>query len=465
MKNKILKIGVGLFLLLAFTSCEKWIDTGLNVDPNNPEKVSYSLVLPTIEAGLEYQFGGDLSRPTSIWMQQLSGVGNQSRAYDVYNYTQSDVDNVWRWGMYAGPLKDLKIMLDDAKADSSYHYLGIAQVLMAFSFSTMTDLFGDLPYAEAWDNNNLKPVFDSQESIYTALNKMLDDAIVNLAKTKSTFSPTTDDLIYGGDLAKWTMAAYAVKARLAIHLSKVNGASAYNSALTAINSSFASNDDDFFFKFGNNSNEWNPMYQYFIYERPGDVVMGAFLVDTLRNDPRFNVYIDTTGASEDPMLGLGSNPGKADGAANLGAYFLATDAPIQFITYAEIKFIEAEAKLQTSDLAGAATAYNEAVKAALAKYGVSDAAWEAKYANETAGTINLSKIISQKYIALFMQPEIFTDYRRTGFPVITPPSDAKTVDKKLPRRFPYSTSEKNYNGANFEKYESVTISTPVWWDK
>ncbi|MGC8804043.1 MAG: SusD/RagB family nutrient-binding outer membrane lipoprotein, partial [Bacteroidales bacterium] len=209
MKNTKYKIFLGaISFLILFSSCEKWIDTDINIDPNNPEKVSYNLVLPTIEAGLAYQYGGDLSRPVAIWMQQFAGVGNQPIAFDVYNFTQSDVNNVWVWGMYAGPMMDLKRMIVSAKADGSFHYLGVAQVLMAFSVATMTDLFGDIPFSDAWIDGNVTPKYDTQQAIYDSLFKMVDDAIANLSKPQSLFSPGSDDIIYGGDLDKWIKAAY-----------------------------------------------------------------------------------------------------------------------------------------------------------------------------------------------------------------------------------------------------------------
>jgi hypothetical protein len=461
MKNTKFKIFIGaISILFMLSSCEKWIDTDLNVDPNNPAKVNYNLVLPTIEAGLGYQYGGDLSRPVAIWMQQFSGVGNQPIAFDVYNFTQSDVNNVWVWGMYAGPMMDLKRMIVSAKQDSSYHYLGVAQVLMAFSVATMTDLFGDIPFSDAWIENNLTPKYDSQQAIYDSLFKMIDDAIVNLNKPKSLYSPGDDDIIYKGDLDKWTKAAYTLKARLALHLAKVKS-DAYQIALDAIANGFTGNDEDMQVLFGTNQNEWNPAYQYFMNDRPYDIVMGAFFVDTLRNDPRFNIYVDTTGAYEDEAYGHGAHPGQADGFAYPGATFISQNSPVTLMSFAEAKFIEAEAAL-SSDPARAANAYNDGVSAAFAKYGLSA---PAALTSETAASITLAKIIMQKYIALFMNPETFTDYRRTGYPNLTPPSNALTIDKKLPRRWPYPTSERLYNSKNFEPYKNITISDRVWWDK
>jgi hypothetical protein len=481
MKNKILKLGAIAMVFIVFTSCEKWIDTDMNNDPNNPEKANYNAVLPSIEASLAYQFGGDISRPVAIWMQQYSGVGNQAIAYDVYNFTQSDVNNVWYYAMYSGPMADLSRMIKQAAVEGAPHYQGVAEVLMALSLGTMTDLFGDIPYSKAFDGDNekFKPAFDSQESIYTSINKLLDDAIVHLGAAESLFSPGVEDLIYGGDLNLWIAAANTLKARYALHLSKVPGSDAYNKALVALANGFTSFSDDMQFAFGSKSNELNPAYQFFMNDRYGDIYMGAFFVDTLSGDPRFNSFVDTTGAADDPSIGVGSNPGMADGFAMPGPFYHSEDSPVPFITYAEVKFIEAEALLMTGNAAGAATAFNDAVTSSVKKVEdnlskkqlkdstriANQAAWLAANASETAATITLGKIITQKYIALYTQPETFVDYRRTGYPQLTPAADAATVDKQIPRRWPYPTSERLYNADNFAPYKSVTISTPVWWDK
>ena len=103
----------------------------------------------------------------------------------------------------------------------------------------------------------------------------------------------------------------------------------------------------------------------------------------------------------------------------MGPYYGSINSPVELITYVEMKFIEAEAALPT-DAARAATAYNDAVLASLAKHGVTDATFEANFASETAATITLEKIIDQKYTALYSSHEVWTDWRRTGLPSLSP---------------------------------------------
>ena len=88
----------------------------------------------------------------------------------------------------------------------------------------------------------------------------------------------------------------------------------------------------------------------------------------------------------------------------------------------------------------------------------------------TIDTISVSnddawkRIFEQKFIALFLQAEVWSDYRRTskyvqdvdGLPIIVPREG--TV---LPRRYPYTFNETNYNTST---PQDQGIFTKNWWD-
>jgi hypothetical protein len=92
----------------------------------------------------------------------------------------------------------------------------------------------------------------------------------------------------------------------------------------------------------------------------------------------------------------------------------------------------------------------------------------ASFAGAGSFAEKLNVLISQKYLALFTQPEVWVDYRRTGFPVLTPAIGGATGFNPgggIPRRLPYPISEITYNAgnvpANVQSYESPRL----WWDK
>ena len=128
------------------------------------------------------------------------------------------------------------------------------------------------------------------------------------------------------------------------------------------------------------------------------------------------------------------------------------------MSYDELKFIEAELQFRNNDRSAAATAYNEAVRANLSRTVGSDVYLQE--VSRTAANITLNDIMTQKYIALFLSPEVWTDWRRTGIPALKAPQGS-ALGGQLPRSLLYPSSEQRYN-SNAPK--NTTMLRRVWWD-
>jgi hypothetical protein len=452
MKIKIISI---LLTALLFSSCSKWIDPSINVDPNNPTDVAMAQLVAPIEVNLAYVIGGDLARMGCAWTQQIAGLQSQNADMDIYNISEAEVENAWQWNLYTPGMINTKILMKKAETNTSPHYSGIAKVLMAYHLGVTTDLWGDIPYSDAFngDSGQSKSKYDTQQTIYTTIFTLLNAAITDLSSASSSYEPGSEDVIYGGDLTKWKKTAYALIARYKLHLAKQNGATAYTEALAAAAKSYTSNDDDFKVVFGSAYSNSNPMYQ-FTQERGRYICANSKYISMLSasNDPRLAVYFTgTTGSA------AGESNTKAD---DLGENYVSSESPVYLMSYAEVKFIEAEAKFKTSDVTGAVSAYNEGMKASLKREGVYNDTW---YTGNviTSSTITLEKIINQKYLSSFLQIESWSDWRRTGFPSLTLAKGAVTTE--IPRRLPYPQSERLYNGDNMPA--GLTITSRVWWDK
>jgi hypothetical protein len=452
MKKIVLSI---LFIMMLSSSCEKWIDPTMNVDPNNPTDVAMAQLVAPIEANLAYIVGGELARYCCTWMQQIAGLQSQSAGNDIYVISESDVNGAWSWNLYSPGMINTKILMDKAAATKSPHYAGIAKILMAYHLGVTTDLWGDIPYTDALKGVSLqlKPKYDTQTEIYSAIFALLNEAINDLESATSVFSPDVEDFIYEGDLTKWEKTAYALKARYSLHLAKRNGSSAYTDALTAVAGGYTSNDDDFKFVFGSALNNSNPIYQS-EQDRTGYYSACATYENMLgaTSDPRQAVYFNGT---------IGTKPGEPNAnAATIGTSYASATSPVYLMSYAEVKFIEAEASFNTNNKVRAANAYNDGLKASLQREGVfGDGTWfNANKIN--AATITLEKIINQKYLSSFLQIETWTDWRRTGYPVLALATGA--VTSEIPRRLPYPQDERLYNGDNMPV--GLTITNHVWWD-
>ena len=107
-------------------------------------------------------------------------IEDQPLEYGQYNITASAKYKLWT-NLYE-VMYDLRSIQSKAKESDSKIYLGISQILEAYTITVTTDLFGDVPYTEALQGSvNINPKYDTQESIYTSALKLIDDGI---AKSK-----------------------------------------------------------------------------------------------------------------------------------------------------------------------------------------------------------------------------------------------------------------------------------------
>ncbi len=434
----LIKAGTILLLMVFISACDKWIDPKINEDPDSVVDVPYNLLLPSIEANIGYVLGGmDIRGITGMWVQHVSGDARQASTMGKnYKITEADVDNAWS-SAYNGFMEDLDVFITKT-GDENPQARGVGKVLLAYSLGTVTDLWGNVPYSEAFKGNGaLKPKYDSQESIYTAINTLLTEAIADLSTAAADnavpLSSTANDVIYNGNATKWIAAAHSLRARYALHLSNVATVD-YTAILADCAAGITANANDFGVTFGTTEANANPIYQFDVQRT--DVAPSTSFAAFAAGDPRLAVFTD----------------------GNFGSFYGSINSPVPFMTYVETKFIEAEAQLRKSSpsQADANTAYDAAVTASLAKFGVTDATWLTDNTTTVLGDRTIRNIIEAKYIALFMQVEAYNDFRRTGYPELTP-----TAGDAVPVRYPYATSERLYNADNVPT--GVSIDTPIWW--
>lgn len=458
MKTIMYKLLSVFLLVFVVSSCE-FGDT--NINPSEPVDVEMAAILPAAEAGITWAVGGELVRFSGLLTQQFNGINAQQQDNARYLIRESDTDGVWE-RLYHFSMNPLQVILEKAIETDAPHYSGVAKVMMVVGISNTTDAFGDVPFTSAFEaeDGNITPTFDGQEALYGILQQLLDDAIVELqAESSPGGSPGNDDLIHGGDLSKWVKAAFSLKARLFIHTSKVNGTAAYNNALDALANGMTTNEDNLELEFGSSPNEPNPQFQ-FVQDRGGNMEIGGFFFDLLneQEDPRRDALLDMDGDEFTREF-------------NTGTFYTIINSPGILMSYAEHKFIEAEAKLMTGDVAGAELAFQEAVSAS-----VTDITGEentqfvtevATFDGLTTDQERLEAIITQKYIATYSQGiETWVDFRRTGFPELTPVeqgTNAFNANGQIPRRLPYPQDERLLN-------PNIPFTVPdlqqrFWWDQ
>ncbi len=444
------------FSALILFSCEYGDE---NVDPTRPsaEKVDLNLILPAAQAQAAFNNMAAAARLSGIIMQHFDGFDAQQNDYTIYNIDENALDGFWNNGLYGGVMKDCKVMIEKGTLEENPHYVGIAKVLMAHALGTATSIWGDVPYTEALKGQEiLKPTYDSQESVYGSVQTLLDEAIVELEKPATEAGPAGDDLIYGGDASLWIATAHALKARYHMHLSK-RDPNAYTSALAEIDLAFQSSADQPDFVFNNAAAFSNPFAQFGV-QRPNTLVSNPGFVDGMldRFDPRRYVF-----------SGFDYEFFTEQTASDGGLFWSVNDAPSPIISYSELLLLRAEALARTGDLDGANTALIDAVtdnldyvqaEAKLDELGGPGTGED--YINFYMSTVPdisglspeaaVEAIMIEAYVALYGQAEleIWTNYRRTGYPALTPNpngSNGNNPSGVIPRRIIYPQNERITN--------------------
>ena len=399
-----------------------------------------------------------LTRNASIFTQHLAGTDvGQMGEIARYVITENDITNEWNT-LYGTTLISGHILSRDFAANYPY-YNGVGQILTALNLGYATDMWGDVPYDEAFraEEGNKTPKYNTQEEIYQRLQSILDQAIVNLKKPASSnlSVPGDDDFIFNGNTQKWIKIAYVLKARYALRLTQVDPTAAQKALDYITLSGISSNSDDantFFPGTANGQNQWYA----FDVSRKNYLKTGKYFVDYLSNssDPRLGFMIAKNAAGL--YVGNSAEDQLSVNTSYIGSAFASVNSPVGIVTYAEAKFIEAEAKFRLGQNAQPALA--DGVAASVLK--VTGTPATPAFLTAATTTVTLANIIQQKYIALYLTMEPYNDYRRTGFPALVPNQGSNT--KTIPLRLPTSVEERQYN-PNATVVSNVT--TNVWWDK
>jgi len=291
----------------------------------------------------------------------------------------------------------------------------------------------------------------------------LDAGIADIAKNSTTV-PGSDDFFYAGDMSKWTKLAYTLKARYYLHLTKAPGYTAATQAqlaLTALTNGMQSNDDDLKMTYTGAAGGENPWQQNFI--SASTMVLASTLVEGFktRNDPRLTIMVapaTATGLYTGLDQGL-STIGQLENYSRPGSFYGATGASNYIVNYSEALFIKAEATLILSGYSSAQAIYQSAISSHMTKLGVRTANANTYIASRPLTNANAEQlIIEEKGIANFLSLENFTDFRRTGFPVLPAVKNALSA---MPRRVLYPQVEII---SNPQPQQSAKLTDRVWWD-
>ena len=511
----ILTIGLIATIIFACTSDFEEINT-------NPNKTTVGEIQASgMFEPLLYNGANAWLYYTWFWNDELiqytAFTGGTTRQEHRYFISDGNWQSVWN--LYSRYTNNALHMYDASIEQGDQSLEAIALTLKVMYMSNLTDIFGDIPYSEAFTarkpDGTTKPKFDSQKEVYEQMFADLEAANTIYATDPVFMKPMLDGM-YGGSMEEWRKFNNSIYLRLLCRISGRSEMNAGTKMSEILNNPstypiFESNDDNATVSFSGS----DPYRNEFAETSEGDLTSSGrklaqqlIKMTVITNSSDQQIY-------EDPRLGIfgKKNPSLVTNPDNIWigtvagcteeeqstvdrgsswlnkAVFCRPDAPGWFMDYSEVQFILAEAALKGYISGGTSKAkecYTNAVTASIEKWAefgqysetpvsITNEDIATYLASDLASWDNASNkeklVANQKYLALFwMGMEAYHEYRRTGYPELTIGGGTVYNDYILPTRFAYPTTTMATNGDNAQEAlsrmgGSNNMKTPVWWSK
>ncbi len=508
--NKYFSKTLILSVLLSFSisSCDKGFDE-LNINKTAATAINpvFTLNNATINASFP---NGILIYEMGI-VQQI--ISPNSGVITGANFNQDNRDvtsQIWQRHFRSVVRNTYDVISTTKNLPNRSNLYNMARILQAYSFMVLTDNYGDIPYTDAgkgYTDQITLPKYDTQQTVYTGIIKELTEATAALDASKTI---EVADVLYGGNVGLWKKFGNSLLLRAGMRLSKVDVAQAQQVVQRAFQAGVMdANADNAFIK--HDANYLNGVGQLLNSTEANNFYLAAPFVDYLQktNDPRLrSIAVRYVGASSgpdqvaskastDPTVQIGMPFGFDNSSirtevtkSKLASFYdysqadrtrmAKTTAPMFLVTAAQTQLLLAEAA-QRGWVTGttAETFFNRGVKLHMEQMAIFDAnsavsasAIDAyQKANPYNANTALEQINTQYWVASFLNgPEAFANFRRSGFPNLSPnPYPGKAIKGNFIRRLTYPNSEISVNKKNVDEAVSRIgaddLDAKVWWDK
>ncbi|NBB21878.1 SusD/RagB family nutrient-binding outer membrane lipoprotein [Runella sp. CRIBMP] len=472
------------FLSLILSACS---DEKLNEIDTNPNIISdapLNTILPAAQMMVFQRVVGSISIISGYASEHTNFTGvNTATKLQIGGASTLGVSGGTNWTSGFQAIRYFNDVRAKADKQQRQGYAAIADIMSAYTLLLLVDTYGDIPYKEVGLESIIQPKFDKAQDLYAEMQKLLDAGIQKCDQaTTAATRPGNDDLVFKGNMTLWKKTAWGLKARLLNRLSNVSPKDA--DVLTAIGNSFSSAENFTVTGYQSNPENANPIANNFM--NASTIVIADGIVTAMKSflesnedvlaDPRANIWFTKIGGKViTPPTSKANTDVTLNGTLYSKPLYLQNrTSPLPLLTYTELKFIEAEAQLRLGDKAKAYTAYDAAVRSAMAQSAVFNSA-----AAITAAQINaylarpkvlmgvdkltLKDIITQKYIFLFVfqSQEAYNDVRRTGLITLNDPDGTA-------KRFPYPVDEISRNANAPQVSDQNTVyqdNARLFWAK
>jgi len=499
MRYKLKYITTAALAVGILAGCKKsYLDINDNPNQVTETKITSDLILPFAlhNAGTQATAYGFLNHWMGYWSPSGSFAPNQEET--TYNITGNFGQA--RWNALYNMLYDFHNVELKAPQEGNHFYAGIAKVMKARYFQDLVDIFGNVPYTQAFRLREFPtPKFDKGQDIYADLQVQLDSAISIFKNKPAPAKAATVDIMFKGNKTLWIKLANTLKLRLLIRQSEIPGftPTAELAKIQAEGGVLMSGETaDVNPGYLNETGKQSPFYGAFgftttganasEFERANNYILGILKGNS---DPRLSRYFrPATSPSNpsDPYIGTTYGAPSNDlyngqRTAAMGPGVAGSASQDQWIlTSVESMFLYAEAVARGWLPGNAQAAYENAVRESFIWLGVPNAVTaantymannaSANWANAGATVMDRVRfIVYQKYLALVgINPlEAWSDYRRLGIPTNLALSvNPGRIGTGLPVRLLYPTSEYAVNSSNVQAEGSVNqFSSRIFWDQ
>lgn len=479
---KTIKILYSSVILIVILGCTNDFES-TNTNPNAPSAVQPSLLLRQVI----YNFGENMSFEGFVAGDLLS-QHRTSLDFNLFDRHALKSPQLGGnpWPIYYTNLRDNEIILNQSQTVSTFAvYEGPARILKAYLAMGLTDLFGDVPYFEAFSglSGEVTPTYDTQETIYLNNNGIIDNLNKGIAAIEAynDVIPLQGDILFNGNLNAWIKFANSLKIKALIRISDKVEVATELQTIYSDNNYINFNPQNAVFNFTNTAPNSFRLAQL----RIGDFnnfVLSETMEDILTDleDPRIGVFFRPfANSNSNEFNGLLNGIDPSETLVTLSDFSLAgtifredtSTLQANFMTAWETQFALAEAAEKNLINANAQTLYELGVNLAFEYWNTSipqnyltgNAAFNAP------NTTPLQQIITQKWVANIINGyEGWIEYRRTGFPEFKTIS-ASLNNNLIPVRMPYPAEEQALNAENYNQAAAATndnsINFPVWWNQ
>ncbi|MDR1623891.1 MAG: SusD/RagB family nutrient-binding outer membrane lipoprotein [Tannerellaceae bacterium] len=468
---------VTLIFLAAFCACTDQFED-FNEDKKNPAVVEGEPLFTSAQKSLTDQISS--TNVNQNIFKLCAQYWTETTYTDEANYdltTRNISANIFRY-YYREPLKDLleaeiRIKATEYPVEESpqvkVNKLHIIELLRAYAFQQLVDIFGAVPYTEALDVKNVYPAYDAGEAIYKDLIARVNAAVAGLDAGNESFGSA--DLIYGGETGRWIKFGNALKIKLGVSLADYDPALAEATVSAGVAGAFDSAADDALFAYLTASPNYNPIYADVIASGRHDFIPANTIVDIMNGleDPRRAAYFTLyAGEYKGGAYGYGAPYGSH---SHIPDAISAPDFKGILFTYAEVQFYLAEAAARGFRLPATAEAYySEAVRASFEFWGAGGAdAYLAKDEVKYSQAAWKERIGLQQWLAFYTRGlEGYTTWRRLDYPRLNI-AELIREESEIPVRFTFPVNEQTLNKASYEAASQLIggdlLTTKIFWDK